>query len=281
MAVTVGVMFRLEGDACASADVRGQAYHYVGSDGDQRCSFGSLPEDGLYASVSAAEYGQARACGAFIDVQGPNGKSVRAKVVDRCASCAHGTVDLGERAFAELAPLSAGHTEVSWDWVRDPVPTPPGLAFRIKPDSHAAWMAVLVLDHVNPLTTLELKSGSSWRPLQRGLDNYWVASRPGEGPYTFRLADSYGDRRTVSSVRLAPGETQRSKVRMYDGPPSPMATDRSTTPEPAASATAESSAGQPGSGGQGSGGQGSGGQGSDRPGAAESAPPSMDTPRCG
>ncbi|GAA3228607.1 expansin EXLX1 family cellulose-binding protein [Actinocorallia longicatena] len=247
---TAGVLLRLEGDACAFAvkrpaaavkavtvkDNSGRAIYYVAVDGSMRCSFGSVPADGLYASLSAHDYGTADVCGAYLDVFGPGGTKVRVQVIDRCQGCSPGTLDIGRTAFGRLAPIGRGRIDVRWRQVRDPFASAPRLAFRMKAGSDPDWLGLLVLNHANGLRSVEVRSGDGWRPLRRGLDNHWALSRPGAGPFTVRVTDVYGNRREITSVRLAPGETQRSKVQMYDGPARPMATTQTSIPSPPPSA---------------------------------------------
>ncbi|GAB3684025.1 hypothetical protein GCM10027589_53420 [Actinocorallia lasiicapitis] len=218
--VTAGVLLRLEGDACAAVfarDTAGQAFHYTGSGGDNRCSFGALPADGMFVSLAAADYGQADLCGSWLDVAGPDGRQVRVQVVDRCAGCADGALDMGDRAFAKLAPLSQGRLDVRWRRVRDPFPAPPALAVRVKPASNAHWLGLIILGHANPLRSVEARSGDGWRPLTRGLDNHWVLTEPGGGPYTLRVTDAYDNQKVLPDVNLTPGLTQTTGLRMYGG----------------------------------------------------------------
>ena len=44
------------------------------------------------------------------------GQFVDATVVDLCPGCASGSIDLSTGAFEQLAPLSAGRLQVSWDF---------------------------------------------------------------------------------------------------------------------------------------------------------------------
>ncbi|ANB14453.1 hypothetical protein AWJ20_2043 [Sugiyamaella lignohabitans] len=44
------------------------------------------------------------------------GKSVTVTIVDKCPSCAYGSLDLSPAAFNELADPSAGRIDISWSW---------------------------------------------------------------------------------------------------------------------------------------------------------------------
>ncbi|KAI0878143.1 RlpA-like double-psi beta-barrel-protein domain-containing protein-containing protein [Hypoxylon argillaceum] len=54
-------------------------------------------------------------CGKFITIT-KNGKKARAKVVDKCPSCASGAIDVSSTVFKSLADLSVGRTTVSWSF---------------------------------------------------------------------------------------------------------------------------------------------------------------------
>ena len=44
------------------------------------------------------------------------GQFVDATVVDLCPGCASGSIDLSTGAFEQLAPISVGRLQVSWDF---------------------------------------------------------------------------------------------------------------------------------------------------------------------
>ncbi|CCC09605.1 hypothetical protein SMACR_03636 [Sordaria macrospora] len=54
-------------------------------------------------------------CGRNIRVNA-NGRSVTVKLVDRCAGCPYGGLDLSPAAFGALASTSVGVLQGSWDW---------------------------------------------------------------------------------------------------------------------------------------------------------------------
>ncbi|KAI1270354.1 RlpA-like double-psi beta-barrel-protein domain-containing protein-containing protein [Xylariaceae sp. FL1019] len=54
-------------------------------------------------------------CGKSITIT-KDGKTASAKVVDKCPSCASGSIDVSSTVFAQLADLSVGRTTVSWSF---------------------------------------------------------------------------------------------------------------------------------------------------------------------
>lgn len=178
------------------------------------CSLGGALLGDLVAAVSAEEYAGSAACGAYLDVTGPGG-TVRVQVVDECASCAPGELDLSRPAFARVAGGDLGIARVSYHTVHNPeVPRP--VAFRLKQGSSAQWLAIQAIDHGNPLQRLEVLRDGRWLALSRDFDNYWVAAHGiGTGPYTVRITDVYGQQVIASGIRLAPRGLQRTTRRLY------------------------------------------------------------------
>ncbi|KAI1122162.1 RlpA-like double-psi beta-barrel-protein domain-containing protein-containing protein [Nemania abortiva] len=54
-------------------------------------------------------------CGKYITIT-KNGKTAKAKVVDKCPSCASGSIDVSSTVFQSLVDLSVGRTTVSWSF---------------------------------------------------------------------------------------------------------------------------------------------------------------------
>ncbi|KAI1745103.1 RlpA-like double-psi beta-barrel-protein domain-containing protein-containing protein [Xylaria scruposa] len=54
-------------------------------------------------------------CGKSITIT-KDGKTAKAKVVDKCPSCASGSIDVSSTVFQSLADLSVGRTTVTWSF---------------------------------------------------------------------------------------------------------------------------------------------------------------------
>ncbi|KAI0010846.1 RlpA-like double-psi beta-barrel-protein domain-containing protein-containing protein [Xylariaceae sp. FL0662B] len=68
-------------------------------------------------ALSPAQYARdPAACGKTIQIT-KDGKTVTAKVVDKCPSCSEGSIDVSSTVFQQLAPLTVGRTQVEWDFV--------------------------------------------------------------------------------------------------------------------------------------------------------------------
>ncbi|SCG68687.1 expansin EXLX1 family cellulose-binding protein [Micromonospora coxensis] len=210
---------------------KGKATFYDSKGAGGNCSYPAAPANRLYVALGPDEYAAGAACGGHLDVTGPRG-TVRVLVMDQCPECATGHLDLSREAFARIADPVQGIVSVSYRAVVDP-PLPGPLTFRMKEGSSQYWFAVLVGDHGNPLRSVEVRpSGSTtFRSATRQDYNYWlIESGAGPGPYTVRVTDVYGHRATATGIRMAPGRTQRSTVRMYGGGSAAPGTDRTGTP---------------------------------------------------
>ncbi|MBN1172599.1 MAG: hypothetical protein JXA67_10545 [Micromonosporaceae bacterium] len=213
---TVGVSAVLpQAGPLAVGDKRtGKATHYD-ANGGGNCSF-EATGPGMYVALSPSEYAEGMACGSYLDVTNTRG-TVRVKVTDQCPECPSGHIDLSKEAFAKLGALATGVLPVTYRRVDNPgLPGP--LTVRIKEGASRYWFAVRIDNHGNQLSKVEVKSGSSWVSLAHTDYNYWLKSDgAGPGPFTLRVTDIVGHRRTVARVTLSPEKVQRTSVRMYSG----------------------------------------------------------------
>jgi expansin (peptidoglycan-binding protein) len=177
-------------------------------------------------------------CGGVLDVTGPKG-TARVMVTDQCPECEPGHLDLSQDAFAKLGDLSAGIIPISYEAVADP-PLPGPLAIRVKEGSSIWWTAFLVINHGNPLASVELKRpDGSWLALERTPYNQWLKQDgAGEAPYSLRITDLQGHRVVVNGIALEPTVVQTSGVFMYGTTSTPTtSTTRPTTTLPTTSST--------------------------------------------
>lgn len=212
----------------------GIATSYDSVDGGN-CSLPGPPADHLDVALSHVEYGTADACGGYLDVTGPGG-TIRVLVTNQCPECPVGHIDLSRTAFARLAPLEAGEIPVSYTLVRDP-PVAQPIAVRVKTGSSRWWLQIQAIDHGNPIAAFELLTAGGWRSLVHTDDNYWMAENPGpgDGPFSVRITDIYGQTATADGIELAPDVVQRTAARLYasgaGGAPSPVPATPAPPPE--------------------------------------------------
>jgi expansin len=211
-----------------AAGASGIATHYV-LQALPNCSYPSPPADQLFVALGADQYDNGAACGGYIEVTGPDG-SVRVEVIDQCAACQYGHLDLSEAAFSALAPLGEGLINITYQQLVDPA-LPGPISLLVKQGSSPYWLALLAENTGNPLASVQVQSesGGGWDNLVQANYNYWIAqSGAGSGPFTVRLTDTQGHVVTVPDIQLSPGVVQNTTTWMYG----PGATPEST-PKPA------------------------------------------------
>ncbi|MEJ2578977.1 MAG: expansin EXLX1 family cellulose-binding protein, partial [Kineosporiaceae bacterium] len=137
---------------------------FYGATGEGNCSY-EASDDRMIAAMNHADYENSQACGAHLAVSGPSGVTITVKVVDQCPECSPGDIDLSAEAFAKLADPSAGRIPISWTLLSPDLDTP--VSYRYKEGSSQWWCGIQVRDHRNPVRSVEVQVGSSWRNLPR------------------------------------------------------------------------------------------------------------------
>ena len=196
------------GGSCADApaDKMGEGTYYDAT-GAGNCSFDATPNDLMVAAMNHPDYGTADWCGACLEVTGPQGTSVRVRVVDQCPECAHGDLDLSPQAFGMLAPLSAGRVPITWHEVACPVTGP--IAYHFKDGANAYWTAIQIRNSRYPIAKLEAMKNGAYVEIPRLDYNYFVdASGMGPGPYQLRVTDQRGHVVEDSGITLGDNVTR-------------------------------------------------------------------------
>ncbi|MFG1921392.1 expansin EXLX1 family cellulose-binding protein [Cryptosporangium sp. NPDC048952] len=210
----------------------------LAASGGSGCSYDGPPADGMYLALGFDEFANGAACGTYFNVTGPNGNTVRVQVVDSCAPCAPGHIDMSEKAFSQLADPEAGDVQVTYRAVANPS-LPGSLKFKAQEVSEY-YVAVLPINHGNQLTKVEINGGNGWQTGTRRGDGYYTADNAGSGPFQIRLTDIQGHTTTVSGVDLSGGSTTSTGVSMYSGSGGGRqtgTTKKKTTTSPSASAS--------------------------------------------
>ncbi|MBU2669675.1 hypothetical protein KOI35_39815 [Actinoplanes bogorensis] len=251
LAAVLGVTLVLQnsGAACAtppSTTAKKGKATYFSLDGTLgNCSFPSPPADDLFVALGQHnQYSNGAACGTYIDVTGPKGKT-RVKVIDSCPECPAGHLDLSLTAFKKIGAQSAGIIPITYKSV--PGAAVPGpISVRVKEGSSQYWLSVLIDNHSNQLASVKIAgSGGSFKNASREDYNYWtIPSGAGKGPFKVKIADIYGNSVTVANIKLAVGKTQKttaklagSVVRQPESAPAPAtkkttAATKKPTPKP-------------------------------------------------
>ncbi|MEV4508480.1 expansin EXLX1 family cellulose-binding protein [Dactylosporangium sp. NPDC049525] len=232
--------------ACAAAppvardpvveNVRGGSASYYSTNRNGMCNLGAPSSDG-YAAIGPAEWAGGAACGSYLAVTGPNGQTTPVQVVDQCPSCPAGKIDLSRAAFARIGSVSAGIIQITYGTLRDPA-LPGPLKVRAKGGSGYSSLSVVLDNHGNRLSTVELQAGAGWTALKHNADNTWTGPSGLTGPITLRVTDTAGHQVTVPGVALGSSAFQQTGTLMY----SPTAASPSPSPSPSPSAPPSPSA---------------------------------------
>jgi expansin (peptidoglycan-binding protein) len=188
---------------------QGEGTYYDG-DGSGNCSY---PAGGstMYAALNEYEYQDGFNCGAYIEATGPEG-TVTVKIVDRCPECQPGDVDFSPQAFDAIANPVAGRVPISWHLVSAPQGIG-NLQFVVKDGSNPWWIGFQVRNHANIVASMEAQVNGSWVALQRQQYNYFLAPNGlGNGPFTLRVTDLYGEQLVKTGVTLTPTAVQSSTL---------------------------------------------------------------------
>lgn len=165
----------------------------------------------MVAAMNHTDYETSRACGAYVQINTANGKSLTVRIVNECPlPCAPGQIDLSQQAFARLADLSVGRLSITWTLL-SPASVDP-LAIRYKTGSSRYWCGLQVIGHRNPVATLEVRAGDGWRPLPRTDYNYFLSADGTGCGGSIRVTDIYGERLTVDGLTVQPDVAQPTRV---------------------------------------------------------------------
>ncbi|MEU0555928.1 expansin EXLX1 family cellulose-binding protein [Dactylosporangium sp. NPDC006015] len=216
-------------------NVRSGSASYYSTNRNGMCNLGA-PSTDAYAAIGPAEWAGGAACGSYLAVTGPNGQTTNVQVVDQCPSCPAGKIDLSKGAFSRIGSVSAGIIQITYGTVRDPDLAGP-LKVRAKGGTGYSSLSVVLDNHGNRLSTVELQTAAGWTPLKHNTDNTWTGPSGLTGPVTLRVTDASGHQVTLSGIALGSSVFQQTPTLMYSpAPPSPSPSP-SPSESPSAAAT--------------------------------------------
>jgi expansin len=192
------------GRIIAGRTYTGRATFY-GATGEGNCLFDASP-DLMVVAMNQADYGGSQACGAWLAVTGPDGKTITVQVVDRCPECPVGALDLSQQAFTKLAPAVAGQITVTWRLLSPALSGP--VAYVYKTGSSQYWCGIQVRNHRNPVRSLAVKVGGSWKALTRQEYNYFESPTGAGCGGAIQTTDIYGHTLTDTGIAIRPGAVQ-------------------------------------------------------------------------
>ncbi len=172
-----------------------------------------VSKDYWIVAMNLPDYNCAELAGAYLEVTGELG-TINVLVTDLLPEGEKGDLDLYTDAFPLIAPVEKGRVPVTWKIVPlDTAETEP-VSFKYKDGSSPFWTAVQVRNHRYPIETLEyLNEDGEFVALPRRNFNYFEAqSGLGEGPFTFRITDIYGQVIIDENIPFTPDEIQQGHV---------------------------------------------------------------------
>ncbi len=149
----------------------------------------------MAAALTARQFGNADWCGACAEVVGRAGTRVRITIVDQCAGCADGGLDIASGDDSPMRMLNVeGHPDtcrtgrmpIAWKIV--PCETSGGIVVHYRRGYNRWTPAVQIRNHRLPLAKLEDYVGDAWVNIQRQANNvYRLAARSSNEAVPIRL----------------------------------------------------------------------------------------------
>lgn len=188
----------------------GEATFYGGGYEGGCAMLDPVSTDYWITAMNLADYNCAELAGAYLEVTGELG-TINVLVTDLLPEGKKGDLDLYTDAFPLIAPAEKGRVPVTWKIVPLDTAADAPVSYKYKVGSTAFWCAVQVRNHRYPIEKLEyLNDEGEFVALPRRNYNYFEAqSGLGEGPFTFRITDIYGQVIIDEDIPFTPDEIQQ------------------------------------------------------------------------
>lgn len=175
------------------------------------CSYNLSPTDPMIASINETQYMGSMACGSCVQVTGPRATAV-IRIVDQCQGCGAGNLVLNRGAFAQIALLSDGVVNVTWQQVPCDVNGP--IEYFFKSDSSLSYLSLQIRNHRVPIRSLEVLQAERWVALKRENYNFFTSGY-GSGPFSFRVTGIDDQVLVDTGIELSPGNTRKGAVQFW------------------------------------------------------------------
>ncbi len=185
----------------------GEATFYGGGYEGGCAMLDPVSRDYWITALNLPDYNNAELAGAYLEVTGELG-TINVLVTDLLPEGKKGDLDLYVDAFPLIAPAEKGRVPISWRILPLDSADDAPMSYKYKIGSSAFWCAVQVRNHRYPIETLEvLNEDGEFVSLPRRNFNYFEAqSGLGEGPFTFRITDIYGQTVIDENIPFTPDE---------------------------------------------------------------------------
>lgn len=156
------------------------------------CMFDTATIGEKYGAINGSQFGIADYCGVCLEVTGSASSSV-IQIVDNCPTCVANSLDLTPSVFLEITgDLSVSIAPITWKQVSCPWLT--NLRLN-KYNSNGYYCEIIIENHVNDLSEVQIYANGSWNSLNRTNYNTWKNDAlvlNGEPTYTISVKDIYG-----------------------------------------------------------------------------------------
>lgn len=153
------------------------------------------------------DYNCAQLAGAYLEVTGELG-TIKMLVTDELPEGKKGDLDLYVDAFPLIAPAEKGRVPVSWKIIPLDTAENAPVSYKYKEGTTKYWCGVQVRNHRYPITKLEyLDKNGQFVEIERRPYNYFESMEMGEGPFTFRITDIYGQVVIDENIPLSTDDT--------------------------------------------------------------------------
>ena len=188
--------------------------------GTLNCSFPPFTDWMVGAPSMARYYNAGEACGECLKVTGKRGTIV-IRVVDSCPDCDTrdpvADLDLSQEAFKLVDDPNAGYVPITFQVVPCDVTGP--MQYRFKDGSTQYWTAIQVINHREPIATVEYAdSKGNWINLPRTDYNFFIADG-GVGAHSqlsLRITSIYGQV-VVDTVNVTVGKNAIDSNTIFTG----------------------------------------------------------------
>lgn len=166
-----------------------------------------VSRDYWIVAMNHSDYNSAQLAGAYLEVTGELG-TINMLVTDELPEGKVGDLDLYTDAFPLIAPVEKGRVPVSWKIVPLDSAEDAPICFKYKEGTTQFWCGVQVRNHRYPITRLEYLKDGEWVEIERRPYNYFESREMGEGPFTFRITDIYGQVIIDKDIPLSTDDTE-------------------------------------------------------------------------
>lgn len=185
----------------------GEGTYYGGGYVGGHAMLDPVSTDYWIVAMNHDDYNGAQLAGAYLEVTGELG-TIKMLVTDELPEGKKGDLDLYVDAFPLIAPAEKGRVPVSWKIIPLDTAENAPVSYKYKEGTTKFWCGVQVRNHRYPITKLEyLDENGKFVEIPRRPYNYFESMEMGEGPFTFRITDIYGQVIVDEDIPLCTDDT--------------------------------------------------------------------------